>query len=222
MTRTEQADRLTEQADRLTEQPDGLTQRPDPLTRKSEWSNWTVLAMIVLCFFVIVRFRPFEARWSAGEGKTLPRLRLQPLIGDGRPVTLGDLTGRVVLINFFGTWSSPSRDELPHLAALQKEFRGQPAFKLLAVSCGPPAKEDLETVHENTRALLNQENIDLPIYVDRGRVSRLAVDQVVGLSGYPTTLILDRRGRIRRTWTGFRPGVETEMRQLITRLLDEV
>ena len=234
MSDTEQADRLVKRANGLPQPPDGFTaqpdsatarpsgstKKPDRLTKKSQWSNWTVLAMIVLCFFVIVRFRPFAAR-STGEGKTLTQLSLQPLTGEGQPVRLADLTGRVVLINFWETGSSPSREALPHLAAIERQFRGRPAFRLLAVSCGQSAKEDFRLLRENTRAVLAEKNVDLPTYADPGGVSRSAVEQAVGLGGYPTTLIIDRRGRIRRAWTGFRPGVETEMQQLIIQLLNE-
>jgi peroxiredoxin len=176
--------------------------------------------MIVLCFFLIVRFRPFAAR-NPAEGKTLPQLRLQPLTFEGQPVELADLTGRVVLINFWETASSPSRQALPHLAAIEEHFRGRPAFKFLSVACGRRTMEDYRTLRRDTRAVIEQEHLDLPTYADPGGVSRSAAQQAVGLSGYPLTLLLDRAGRIRKVWTGFQPGVETEMQQLITRLLEE-
>ncbi len=234
MADTEQADLLAEQteglgdlSDTVTLQPDGAAALPsvptaeaDQLTKKSQWSNWTVLAMIILCFFVIVRFRPFAAR-TTGESKTLTQLRLQPLTGGGQPVTLNDLTGRVLLINFWQTGSSPSREALPHLAAIEKQFRGRSAFRLFSVSCGRRAKEDFRPLRRNTQEVLEKLNLDFPQYADPGGISRSAVDEAVGLSGYPTTLILDRRGRIRRTWTGYQPGIEAEMQQLIRQLLDE-
>lgn len=241
MTDTELADRLIERPDAPPEQPKGLgqqpggslnprdplskqphsrTEQPDRLSKTSEWSNWTVLAMIILCFFVIVRFRPFAAQ-STGEANTLPELRLRPLTGGGRPVTLADLTGRVVLINFWQAGSSPSGQQLSHLAAIRNEFRGQPAFRLLAVSCPRHAKEDLRELRENTREFLREKKVDLPVYADPGGISRSAVDQVVGLSRYPTTLVVDRWGHVRRAWVGYQPGHEAEIRQLVARLLEE-
>jgi len=74
------------------------------------------------------------------------------------------------------------------------------------------------------------EHIDLDIVAgpdlgavkaDPGQISRQAVDEAVGFQGYPTTLLLDRRGEIRGLWSGFRPGDEAEMRQLIVQLLKE-
>jgi hypothetical protein len=222
------------QADGAPELPDGFTVQPDTsvhrassraepldgLTKKTQMSNWTVLAMLVLCFFVIIRFRPFAAP-NPGQGKTLARLQLQPLTGEGPAVRLADLTGRVVLISFWETGSSQSRNALPHFAALERQFRGWPAFRFLAVACARRAKEDYGSLRRDTRALLEEKHLDVLTYADLGGVSRSAVEQAVGLSGYPTTLILDRAGRIRGRWTGYQPGAESEMRQLISRLLSE-
>ncbi len=234
MSDTEQVDQAVEQVDGLGELPDGFTVQPDGgpwqpsgsgprrdrLTKKAQLSNWTVLAMIVLCFFLIVRFRPFAAR-DGGEGKTLAQVRLQPLVTQGQPIGLDDLTGRVVLMVFWEPGDSLSRDALSRVAALERQFGARPALKFLPISCSRSAREDVRRLRGRTREVLRVERLDVPTYSDPGGVTRSAVDEAVGLSGYPTTLILDREGRIRKAWTGFEPGVEAEMRQLLTELLDE-
>lgn len=196
----------------------------DRLSTRSQWSNWMVLAVIVICLLAIYHLRPSEAPDGEGHpavGKPLPTLQLKPLTGGQQPVVLGDLTGRVVLLNFWGTWCPPCLAELPHIAALEKQFRARPNFRLLAVSCGHGRQEDLHTLSENTKATLQSNDIDMPTFADPGAVTRGAVDQVAGFEGYPTTLILDRHGAIRGVWSGYRPGVEAEMRDLIGRLLVE-
>lgn len=202
----------------------GLATPKDRLTERSQWSNWTVLAMIVLCFFVIVRFRPFSARnpqRGSGVGRSLPGLKLQPLRDGLKPVTLADLTGRVVVLNFWDPSSSRSPDRLGEIARLQSEFQDHSAFKSLSVSCPEDAEDDLSVLRYHTRKVLRKTGVEPSIYADRDGVSRSAVDQVVGLGELPTTLILDRRGRIRGVWTGFRRGAEDEMRKLIAVLLAE-
>jgi len=199
-------------------------QRKDALTQKSQWSNWTVLAMLVLCFFVLIQFRPFESRdpaEQAGVGEKLPQLRLRPLDGNDKTVALSDMAGRVVLLNFWGTWCPPCREELPHIAALYREFRSRPAFELLAVSCEEDGTENLASLRQATEGFLKQQRIDVPVYTDRGGVTRAAVRQVVGFAGYPTTLVLDRQGCVRGVWSGYRPGMEDQMRELVARLLEE-
>lgn len=231
MTDTEQVDPLAEPSDFLLEPADEPSQRvddvtgpTDPLTQKSQWSNWTVLALIILCFFVIVRFRPFDSRnpqQLAGVGKRLSQLKLEPLTDGAKPISLADLTGRVVLIHFWETGSSMSREALPHMAAVQREFRDQPAFMLLSVACTEDGSQDSNQLRRGINRLLRTGKIEMVTYTDPGGVSRSALDQVLGPGGLPTTLILDRRGRIRAVWIGFRPGVESQMQQLVADLLAE-
>jgi len=204
-------------ADRAARPPDRPRSRPP-------WSRWTLLALVILCVLVMIHFqRPGSTgpQGVPGLGRTLARLELEPLTGSAQPVTLADLGGRVVLLNFWGTWCGPCRTELPHIADIERRFRDQPAFKLLAVSCGRGPQEDLAALDYDTRMFLQQANIDMPTYSDPGQISRQAVDEAVGFQGYPTTLLLDRRGEIRGLWSGFRPGNEAEMQQLIVQLLKE-
>ena len=62
------------------------------------------------------------------------------------------------------------------------------------------------SLRENTEALLKQLDLDLPTYFDPSDATRDAVDRVIGFQGFPTTLLLDRRGVIRAIWVGYRPG----------------
>lgn len=206
------------------EQTEQKAQKADLLQRQSQWSNWTVVAMLVLCFFVMIQFGPLSARSGAehrGVGQTLPRLKLQPLTGTAEPVDLTDLTGRVVLLNFFGASSSASSQQLPHLADIRRKFSDQPAFRFLAVSCGRGTMENVPALRQNTTALLKQLGIDLPTHVDPGGVTRLAVDQVAGFDSLPTTVLIDRLGRIQAAWIGFEPGMEVQIEQFTAQLLDQ-
>lgn len=159
---------------------------------------------------------------AASTGKTLDRVELKALGGAGESVSLEDLKGRVVLLNFWGTWCPPCRVELPHIAEIHKRFADRSDFRLLAVSCGPsPDQETYESLQEDTRDYLAGNRLELPTYADLGATTRQAVDQAVGFQGYPTTLLLDRQGVIRQTWVGYSPGVEKEIEERIERVLAE-
>jgi thiol-disulfide isomerase/thioredoxin len=150
----------------------------------------------------------------------LARLELQPLTGDSRAVTLADLRGSVVLLNFWGPWCSVCRQELPHIAAIYAGRKGQADFKLLAVSCGDPEREeDIDALRKDTSYLLEHKGIKMPTYVDPGGVTAAAVDAVAKFKGYPTALLLDRDGGIRQVWSGYNPGTEVEIENAITELL---
>ncbi len=154
-----------------------------------------------------------------GVGHALQKLRLRPLTGQGQPLTLGDLSGQVVVLNFWGTWCPPCLQELPDIVEIEKAFRDHPQFRLLAVSCGNEMPEDADRLRASTAALLEDRDIDMPTFADPGLVTRQAVHQAVGFQGYPTTLILDRRGVVRGVWVG--PATKSEMEALITQLLEE-
>jgi thiol-disulfide isomerase/thioredoxin len=160
--------------------------------------------------------RPQESR---AIGQRLPRLELQPLIGDGGPIALADLAGKVVLVNFWGTWCPPCRMEFPHIAAMERKFRDNPDFKLLAVSCSQGVREDLPQLRADTAAFLRQQGVEMPIYADPDGISRIAYDNVGGWEGYPTTLILDRQSVIRGVWVGYYPGTERQMEEMVESLL---
>jgi cytochrome c biogenesis protein CcmG/thiol:disulfide interchange protein DsbE len=151
-------------------------------------------------------------------GRRLPHLDLKPLTGEGKPVSLGDLEGRVTLIDFWGTWCPPCREEFPHIAALAAHFRNRPDFQVLAVSCGG-GEEDFNVIADETRAFLESYKIDLPTYKDPGGYSRRGIDMVSGFQGYPTTLVLDRQGIIRGLWFGYRRGYEQQIEKLVAELL---
>ena len=108
------------------------------------------------------------------------------------------------------------------MAELRQRFAGQPTFRLLAVSYPPLGQpDDLQSLRNETADLLKKLDVDLPTYCDPGNATLTAVDETIALEGYPTTLLLDRRGVVRAVWAGYRPGVETEMERFIDEILSE-
>jgi len=158
----------------------------------------------------------------AGVGSRLEYLELQPLTGDASVISLPDLLGRVTMVNFWGTWCPPCRDELPHLAELRKRYAGHKAFRLLPISYPPNGQSgDLQSLREETTSLLKRLNLDLPTYWDPNEETVIMLDRLIGFGGFPTTILLDRHRAIRAVWVGYRPGVETEMERHIGMLLEE-
>jgi thiol-disulfide isomerase/thioredoxin len=153
-------------------------------------------------------------------GRKLPALKLTPLVGNFNPVSLADVDGNVVLLNFWGTWCPPCRREFPHIVAIEQAYGRRAGFQLLAVSCGS-GREDLARLRSETMSFLDQQGVTLPIYADPGAVTRGAAQQIGAFRGYPTTILLDGTGTVRGVWVGYRTGVEWEMRSLIDQLLDE-
>ncbi len=157
-------------------------------------------------------------------GHKLGYLELEPLTGASKSVSIDDLAGRVTLINFWGTWCGPCNLEFPHLLELAAQFEKNDAFRVYPVSCGVERDDaDLAPVRDETEAFLKARQTSIPTYADQNAASRRALVVELDLAGgqfaYPTTVILDRTGRIRGFWVGYDQADTAEMRSLIKDLL---
>jgi thiol-disulfide isomerase/thioredoxin len=103
--------------------------------------------------------------------------------GEGRPRSLADFKGKVVLLNIWATWCIPCRKEMPALDRLQSNLGG-PDFEVVPVSIDHGGRDTVAKFYAET-AIRN-----LAIYID---ASRQAIP-TLGAVGLPTTLIINRRG----------------------------
>ena len=193
------------------------------------WAMLAILAAIVCIYVALMVGRHALGLFPGGErpgahpavGQPLRDLRLEPLTGTGEPVTLDDVRGQVVLLNFWGTWCPPCKVEFPHVAALSETLKDQPDFRLLSVSCGNGADPDLAGLKIATQAYLQQVHSRLTTYADQSAYTRRGVALALGDNrfAYPTTILLDRQGVIRGVWLGYEDSYPDQMRQLVDELL---
>jgi cytochrome c biogenesis protein CcmG/thiol:disulfide interchange protein DsbE len=102
---------------------------------------------------------------------------------DGETVRLGDLQGKVVLLNFWATWCGPCREEMPLFEQAQKEF-GADRLVILAVN----VEEGVGTI----RPFVERLALTYPIVMDQsGSVTRR-----YRVRSYPTTYFIGADGRI--------------------------
>jgi len=209
---------MSENESQVPQAPEGN----DRLTRQTQWSNWVVLALLVIAFIFVIRFRPSglpDATQHPAVGNKLLGLRVEPLTGGAKSVSADDPRGKVVLVNFWATWCGPCRQELPHLAELEEQFRDEPDFRFLAISCGQHTFKD---ALGETNALLKELDLAMPTYYDPGGTSVAAYEKVAKERlSLPTTVILDREGVIRGMWIGYAPGTTKQMAQMVGELLQE-
>ena len=110
---------------------------------------------------------------------------------DGQVVRLGELRGKVVLLNFWATWCPPCKAEMPDLNALQREYGADRDFVVLGIN-------DMENAADVV-AFAEREGIAFPLLLDPdGRV----IKDLFDVRYLPTSMIIDRDGRIRDTWRG--------------------
>lgn len=129
----------------------------------------------------------------------------------GKPVTLADFKGQVVVMNLWATWCPPCKKEMPTLAKLQGAYATQP-LKVLAVSVDRDS--DLNLAQAEIAA-----NAPLKLYRDPSY--KLSFDLDPRAAGYPTTVIYDRQGRERARLAGEADWASPEARGLVEKLLAE-
>jgi thiol-disulfide isomerase/thioredoxin len=193
---------------------------PPPSGRLRLWIlAWLLIGLAV----VVVVSRQFGGRRGLDSqpphpavGKKLERLSLEPLTGRSAPLSLDDLTGKVALINIWGTWCGPCVDEFPHLKELAEHYQSEPDFRFVSISCTGPGGEE-EELADLTTAFLHEQRADLATYSDPQWTTRDEIARLAGERGvpYPTTLILGRDGTVQALWFGYADGLTTEMRRVI-------
>lgn len=130
---------------------------------------------------------------------------------DGKPATLADFKGRVVVMNLWATWCAPCKAEMPTLAKLQATYATQPVT-VLPISVDRDS--DLNLINEEMAA-----NPPLKTWRDPSYKLSFALTPKAG--GFPTTVIYDRQGRERARMTGPADWASPEAKGLVEKLLAE-
>ena len=102
---------------------------------------------------------------------------------DGQRVTLSDLQGKVVAVNFWATWCAPCRLEMPDLEARAEQFPDR--LSVLGVNFAETAEE--------VEAFRKEVGIEFPLLLD----PKADVQRLYRVLGYPTTFFVDEEGTIR-------------------------
>jgi peroxiredoxin len=127
---------------------------------------------------------------------------------DGRNVRLDELRGQVVLVNFWATWCGPCREEMPRLNVLYEKYR-KSGFVLLGVNVDDDPKTALATAAKL--------NVSFPVLLDTDK----KVSKLYDLNTMPSTIVIDRDGKMRFLHRGYRAGTEGDYEQQIRGLLKE-
>lgn len=116
----------------------------------------------------------------------------------GKDVPLASYKGKVVLVNFWGTWCAPCRGEIPILIDLQDKYSGQ-GFTLLGVATNDQADVVTPFVH-NTKFAVNGQSVTMnyPIVMGNDDIDT----KFGGLIGMPTTFLISRDGKIVKRYIG--------------------
>ncbi|MBK8789071.1 MAG: TlpA family protein disulfide reductase [Holophagaceae bacterium] len=134
------------------------------------------------------------SREGASPGTDVSRVAFRD--AEGNRHTLAEFKGKVVLVDVWATWCGPCRQSLPEVAALQKA--GGDRYAVLPISVDRGGWGDVKPF------LQQNPSLGLTAYVPDGAK---ALDAFGEIRGIPTTLVIDREGRLVKRWSGFGEGM---------------
>ncbi|HEY5260502.1 MAG TPA: TlpA disulfide reductase family protein [Solirubrobacteraceae bacterium] len=157
-----------------------------------------VVAAAALVAFVVVGLAGSSGGSDGRPAPPLPREQLS-----GEVVTLGALRGRPVLVTFWASWCGPCGEEAPALERFSRDLDGRAT--LVGINWSDPSLS-------NARAFIKRHRWTFPNLRD----SQGTVGAEYGLSGLPTTFVIDSAGTVRATLRG------PQTQQTLTRALASV
>jgi len=140
-------------------------------------------------------------------GKPAPAFALTPM-NSSAPVSLEQLKGKVVFVDFWASWCGPCRQSLPQYEKLRADLAHE-EFAIVAINLD-------EEVAEAT-AFLEQHPVNYTILRDPAGDAPKAF----GVAGMPTSYLIDRDGIVRAVHTGFDPADIDKLRVEIHGLLEK-
>lgn len=134
-----------------------------------------------------------------------PNFNLEDL--NGKKVHLKKYRGQIVFLNFWATWCGPCKEEMPSMEALYQKFRER-GFVFLTISVDYEKKKKV-------KEFIDKHHYTFPVLID----SKCLTLDLYGVKGIPTTILIDKKGRMvgravgPKDWKG--PEIVNILNQLI-------
>ncbi len=147
----------------------------------------TAILVMILTSGLLITGCAVGSEPTATVGKAAPDFELQNL--DGQSISLSDLKGKPVLINFWATWCGPCVSEMPYIQEIYGEWSGK-GLMVLAINMGESSSK--------VEQFLQDHNLSLPVLLDTKQV----VARRYNIRGIPTTFFIDKDGTIQEKIIG--------------------
>ncbi len=128
---------------------------------------------------------------------------------EGQEVTLSGLRGKVVLLDFWATWCGPCKESIPHLTQLHKNYQDK-GFELIGMSLDKSGEVEM------VRRFVKSMDIPYPIIMTPEDVARN-----YKITGLPTTVLIDKEGKVREKIVGFNSAIGQQIAARIEELTSE-
>ena len=104
---------------------------------------------------------------------------------DGQYIALDDMRGKIVLLDFWGTWCPPCVESVPSLRSLHKKYEKEPSFVMISIS--------VNDEEDRWRAFTARNQMLWPQYLD----SEHKISRAFGVHMFPTYIVIDHEGIVR-------------------------
>jgi cytochrome c biogenesis protein CcmG/thiol:disulfide interchange protein DsbE len=150
-----------------------------------------LILIVILLAIAVYEFAGHHARTSGPNAAAIhavaPDFSLQDL--DGAPLNLSSYKGKVVLLDFWATWCTPCRDEIPNFVDFQKNYGGQ-GLQIIGISMDDGPKP--------VREFYQQFKMNYPVAMGSTQLAQ----SYGGILGLPVTFLIGRDGRIAAKYVG--------------------
>jgi peroxiredoxin len=141
---------------------------------------------------------------ALAPASTAPDFTLRSM--DGPNQRLQELRGKVVMINFWATWCGPCRQEMPHLNRLYEKYKSS-GFVLLGVNVDDDARNAVDVAAKL--------GVKFPVLLDTDK----KVSRLYDLATMPSTVLVDRDGKVRYFHRGYLAGYEDTYEKQVREML---
>lgn len=121
---------------------------------------------------------------------------------DGKPVSIADYKGKYLLIDFWASWCGPCRASIPKVKEVYKKYKDK-GFEVLSISIDKDEKAWRKAMLDEAMPWAQTLSPDM----------NKTMDQFL-FSGIPTVYLVDREGKIVKSYTGYVPEVEEKIKEI--------
>lgn len=150
-----------------------------------------------------------DAEGGALVGSKAPEISAAYVMGDG-PKTLGEATGKVVILDFWATYCDPCKKSFPKYQELVDQFGGD--LTVIAISVDDPEDASQNKLEE----FVNATGVKFSIVWDKDQ----SAAKKYSPPKMPTSFVIDREGKIRFVHAGYETGEEAKIAKEVESLLD--
>jgi peroxiredoxin len=132
---------------------------------------------------------------------------------DGGTVQLSDFKGKVVVLDFWGSWCGPCRQEMPHIQKLHDQYKDK---GVAVIGINWEKNNTAEARLKAAKSFVAQYGYTFPMAIDHDR--QAVTDYAV--EGFPSVYLVDKTGMIRYRNVGFDPKIAEVLTAQIESLLE--